>query len=136
MAVAPDSSFKVVGSGGPRVTASLRRGHQFEHLSVRIAEIDAATAVPVVELVVFEAPWRAAVSDFLSLDAAQDGVEFTVADMESEMMALEFVVVVEQQRQRFVDFDRRACGAAALEPEYAGKNLAPAILSRPERWCG
>jgi hypothetical protein len=53
------------------VTASLRHGHQFEHVSVRIAEIDAAAAVPVVELAVFEAPWRAAVGDFLSLDAAQ-----------------------------------------------------------------
>jgi len=92
-------SSKVVGSGGPGVTASLGHGHQFEHVSVRIAEIDAAAAVPVVELAVFEAPWRAAVSDFLSLDAAQDGVEFAVADMESKMMALEFVVVVEQQRQ-------------------------------------
>jgi hypothetical protein len=111
------------------VTASLRHGHQFEHVSVRIAEIDAATAVPVVELAVFEAPWRAAVSDFLSLDAAQDGVEFTVADMESEMMALEFVVVVEQQRQRFVDFDRREMvAAAALEPEYAGEKSRPGDL--------
>ena len=64
-------------------------------MSVRIAEIDAAAAAPVVELAVFEAPWRATVSDFLSLDAAQDGVEFAVVDMESEMMALEVVVVVE-----------------------------------------
>jgi hypothetical protein len=38
--------------------------------------------------------------------------------MESEMMAFEFVVAVEQQRQRFVDFDRREMiGATALEPE-------------------
>ena len=38
------------------------------------------------------------------------------------MMALEFVVVVEQQRQRFVDFDRREMiGAAAFESEYVGK---------------
>jgi hypothetical protein len=58
-------------TAGRGVTASLRHGHQFEHVSVRIAEIDAAAAVPVVELAVFEAPWRAAVGDFLSLDAAQ-----------------------------------------------------------------
>jgi hypothetical protein len=49
--------------------------------------------------------------------------------MESEMMALEFVGVVEQQRQRFVDFDRREMvGAAALEPEYAGEKSPPGDL--------
>ncbi len=116
-------------AAGRGVTASLRHGHQFEHVSVRIAEIDAAPAIPVVELAVFEAPWRAAVSDVLSFDAAQDGVEIAVADMESEMMALEFVGVVEQQRQRFADFDRREMvGAAALEPEYAGEKSGPGDL--------
>jgi len=131
-----DSAYSVIvdhprwlEAAGRGVTASLRHGHQFEHVSVRIAEIDAATAVPVVELAVFETPWRAAVSDFLSLDAAQDGIEFAVADMESEMMALEFVGVVEQQRQRFVDFDRREMvGATALEPEYAGEKSGPGDL--------
>ena len=65
----PASHEVAAGSARRGMTASLRHGHQFEHVSVRIAEIDAAAAAPVVELAVFEAPWRAAVSDFLSRDA-------------------------------------------------------------------
>ena len=69
----------------------LRHGHQFEHVAVRITEIDAAAAAPIVELAVVETPRRAAESDFRRLDAAEDGVEFAVADMERQMMALELI---------------------------------------------
>ena len=61
--------------GSRKTRSSLRHGHQLEHVAVRIAEIDAAAAVPIVELAVVEAPRRAAESDLRSLDAAEDGVE-------------------------------------------------------------
>ena len=73
----------------PESHALLRHGHQLEHVAVRIAKIDTAAAAPVVELAVFEAPRRAAEDDLVLLDAAEDGVEFAVADVERVMMAFE-----------------------------------------------
>ena len=68
---------------------SLRHGHELEHMSVGVLKIDAAAAVPIVELAVFEAPGRAAEGDFRLLDAVEDSVELAVADMESVVVALE-----------------------------------------------
>src|ERR1700720_3879032 len=100
----------------------LRHGHQLEHVAVGIEEIDAAAAVPVVELAVVEAPRRAAEGDFCLFDAAEDGVEFGLADMKRVMMTLELGVVIEQQRQRLVDPHRREIAAApALQSENCGK---------------
>src|SRR5205807_1839565 len=62
--------------------------------------------VPIVELAVIETPGSAAVDDPGILDAAQDGIELGVADVESVVMALERVVLVEQQRQRVVHAHR------------------------------
>src|SRR5262249_51908978 len=54
---------------------SLRNGHQLQHMTVRVPEIDPAAAVPVVELTVVEAPGGAAVRNPRLLDALQDRVE-------------------------------------------------------------
>src|SRR5580658_11328685 len=96
-----DSGLAATRQSG--MTRLLRHGHQLEHVAVGIAEIDAAAAVPVVELAVVEAPRRAAESDLGFLDTAEDGVELGLADVECVMMTLELGVVVEQQRQRLVD---------------------------------
>src|SRR5260370_36406063 len=102
----------------------LRPRHQLEQVAVGIAEIDAAAAVPVVELAVVEAPRRAAENDLGFLDAAEDGVELGLADMKRVMMTLELGVVIEQQRQRLVDPHRRKIAAApALQSENASKEL-------------
>jgi hypothetical protein len=72
----------------------LRHGHQLEHVPVWIAEVDAAPAAPIVELAVVEAPGRAAEGDLRLLDAVENGVEFAIVDMEGEVVALEFRLVV------------------------------------------
>src|SRR5688572_25411416 len=69
--------------------ALLRDGHQLEHVAVRVPEVDAEAAAPVVELAVSQAPGRAAVDDLALLDAAEDGVEFALADVEGVVVALE-----------------------------------------------
>src|SRR5262249_10819567 len=60
----------------------LRHGHQLEDVTVRVLEIDASAAVPVVELAVVQAPGSAAVRDAGRLDAAKDGIELRFADVE------------------------------------------------------
>jgi hypothetical protein len=44
-------------------------------VAIRALEIDAAAAVPVVELAVIKAPRRAAIGEARPLDAAENGVE-------------------------------------------------------------
>src|SRR5947207_14650987 len=86
---------------------SLRHGHQFEHVSVRVLEIDAAAAAPIVEFAVVEAPGRAAVANAGLLDAAEDGLELGGGDVEGEVVTLKRCIVVEQERQRLVHPHRR-----------------------------
>jgi len=74
----------------------LRHGHQLEHVAVRIAKIKTATAAPIVELAVVEAPGRAAEYNIGFPDPPQDGVELAIGDVKSQMMAVEIRVVVEQ----------------------------------------
>src|SRR5580698_6346308 len=117
-----DSGLAATRQSG--MTRLLRHGHQLEHVAVGIAEIDAAAAVPVVELAIVEAPRRAAENDLGFLDAAEDGVELGFADMKRVMMTLELGIGIEQQRQRLVDPHRREiAAAAALQSENASKEL-------------
>src|SRR5580658_466051 len=93
-------------------------------MAVDVLEIKSATAVPMVELAVAQAPRRAADGDVLFFDARENGIELLVADVKRQMMALELVVLVKQQRQRFVDLHRREiAGAAGFEAENAGEEL-------------
>ena len=102
----------------------LRDGHQLEYVAVRIAKIKTATAAPIVEFAVVEAPGRAAEHDIGLLDAPQDGVELAVGDVKSQMMTVEICVVVEQQSQLLVHPHRREMpGAAALYAENLGKEF-------------
>src|SRR3954462_4453717 len=86
---------------------SLRHGHEFEHMAVRVAKIEAAASVPVVELTVVQAPRRAAIGELRLANACEDGVELAIADVEGVVVALELRVVVEKESERAVDTDWR-----------------------------
>src|SRR5580704_9476476 len=104
--------------------ALLRHRHQFQQVAVRIVEIDAAAAAPIVELTIIEAPRRAAVGDLGFFDTRENRVELSVADVKSIVMTLELPICVEQQCQILVDLDRgEITGATALEAEYAGEEF-------------
>jgi len=51
-------------------------------MAVEVAKIDAASAVPVVELTVLEAPRCAAIGELRLANAAEDGIELGIADVE------------------------------------------------------
>ena len=100
-------------------------------MAVRVAKIDAAAAVPIVELTVVEVPRCAAVRQLRLANAAQDGIELGVADLEGVVVALELLVVVEKQRERVVDTHRREMAARLL---FAARALAgPASVQQRPR---
>jgi hypothetical protein len=72
-------------------------------MAVRVAKIDAAAAVPVIEFTVVEAPRRAAIGELRLPDAAEDRIELGIADVEGVMVALELLVVIEKERECVVD---------------------------------
>ena len=71
---------RTVGSRCER--SSLQYGLEFEHMAVRIPKIDAAAAVPVFELAVVEVSRCAAERQLRLANAAQDGIEVGIADVE------------------------------------------------------
>src|SRR5215208_5698073 len=135
MAAAHRSSrnARTIARAGPRIALRLeaghvwawaillRHGHELENVAVRILEIEAAAAVPVVELGIGKAPWRAAEGQSGSLDAIKDRVELRVADVERIVMAVERLhVIVEQERQGIVHLHRceMTVGTREGEPEH------------------
>src|SRR5215510_16377651 len=72
-------------------------------MAVRVAKIDAAAAVPVVQLGVVEAPRRTAIGELRLADAVEDSIELGIADVEGVVVALELLVVAEKERERVVD---------------------------------
>ena len=89
-------------------------------MAVRVAKIDAAAAVPVVELTVVEAPWCAAIGELCLANTAEDGIELGIADVEGVVVALELLFVVEKERERVVDTYR--CEMAAFRIGMEAKN--------------
>src|ERR1700730_16261852 len=75
-------------------------------MTIGIPEVDAAAAVPIVELAVVEAPRRAAIGKAFFPYARENGVELGVADVKGQVVAFERGVVVEQQCQRLVHAHR------------------------------
>ena len=65
---------------------SLRHRHQLEDMAVRVLEVDAAAAVPIVEPAVVETPGRATIVEAFRLDPAEDRVELPVIDVERIVM--------------------------------------------------
>ena len=108
-------------------------------MAVGVAEIDAAATVPVVELTIVDAPRGAAIGQLRLANAPEDGIELVIADMERVVVTLEFLGVVEQERERVVETDRREMPVLriGLETENAGKKLRrrPLVAGRG-RWCG
>src|SRR5215470_17520962 len=98
-------------------------------MTVGVAKVDAAAAVPVVQLAVVEAPRRAAIGELRRADAAEDRIELGIADVERVMMALEILVVVEKERKRVVDTHRREM--AVLRIGIKAENLRKKLRRRP-----
>jgi hypothetical protein len=121
---------------GGHVEASLRYGHEFEHMAVRVAKVDAAAAVPIIELTVIEAPRCAAVRQLRLANAAQDGIELGIADVEGVVVALELLVVIEKERERVVETYRREMAAFrfCMEAKNARKKLrrCPLVVGRDD----
>src|SRR5262252_1802841 len=101
-------------------------------MAVRVAKVDAAACVPVVELTVVEAPRCAAIGERRFANAAEDGIELGIADVEGVVVALELLVVVKKERERVVDTYRREMAAfqIGIEAKNARKKCAAALLSR------
>src|SRR6516162_9816801 len=94
-------------------------------MAVRVAKIDAAAAVPIIELSVVKAPRCAAVRELRLANAAQDGIELGIADVEGVVVALELLVVIEKERERVVETYRRemAVFRIGMEAENSRKKL-------------
>jgi hypothetical protein len=97
----------------------------------RVAKIHAASAVPVVEFTVVEAPRCAAIGELGPPNAVEDGIERGIAG-EGVVVALELLVVVERECERVVDTYRREMRAFRIgtEAKDASENCAAALLSR------
>ena len=67
-------------------------------MTIRILEIYASTAIPIVELAIVEAPRSAAIGETGFLHASEDGVEFGLAHMEG--VAVHFSNAVSSSNRR------------------------------------
>src|SRR3954451_4843420 len=100
-------------------------------MPVRVVEIEAAAATPVIDLRVGTRARAAAVGNSLCLDAIEDRVELGVADLEGVMMRLELAALVEVEGQLLVDPHRREMRVTPVvietekpRKERGGRNLA------------
>jgi hypothetical protein len=97
---------------------SLRYRHEFQNVAIEILEVNATTAVPIVELFVIERPRSTPEYDPSGFHAMQDHVEFCVADVERIMVALKcFVAVTKEQCQTCVDAHRCEVAVLTIEAE-------------------
>src|ERR1700747_250919 len=84
--------------------SSLRHGHQLDDVAVVVLVIEAAAAIPIVELFVLKAPGPASEGEPSVLDPLQDRVEFGVAYVKRIMLACDSPLrISEVQRQCVVD---------------------------------
>src|SRR5260370_40913883 len=74
-----------------------------EQVTVRVAEIEAATAVAMIDLHVLSGTRPAAVGEALTADPVEDPVELRFADFEGIVVPLEAGPIVEIDRQGLVD---------------------------------
>ena len=74
----------------------LRDGHQFEHVTVRILEVHASTAVPIIEAAIIDAPGRAAEREPGFSNSSEDRVKFSVSHMEGIVVTLDRAFRVEK----------------------------------------
>src|SRR5208283_921773 len=88
-------------------------------------KIDAASAVPIIELAVVGGPGRASKSELLPFHATEDRIELGVADMKGVMALVERRLVCEEQGERVVHAHRREM-AVRLVGMQAGDLREPA----------
>ncbi|MBU6461347.1 MAG: hypothetical protein KGI99_04565 [Bradyrhizobium sp.] len=108
-------------------------------MAIRVAKIDAAATVPVIELAVLEAPRCAALCELRLANAAEDGIELGVTDVEGVVVALELVLVVEKERERVVDAYRGAKWPSSDRDgrQKCAQKIAPLPSCRGQgRWFG
>ena len=91
-------------------------------MSVRVSEIDAASAVMVVYGHVFRAGRPAAILDVFRLQSLEYLVEILVCDFEGIVMPLELVIIVEIETQSVVHLhdDEVRKLTDIFKPEYSG----------------
>src|SRR5260370_21683368 len=94
-------------------------------MAVRVFEIEAAAAAPLVDLQVGARAWAAAIGDALVLDPGEDRVELSLADLEGVVVVLEIAALVEIEGQLFVDLDRREMGMRPLVVEAENAREEP-----------
>ena len=107
-------------------------------MAIGVTKIDAAAAVPVVEIAIVEAPRGAAIGELRLANALKDRIEFGIVDVERVMVALEFLGVVEKERERVIDTDRRKMAVFPIDPEAKNackKSLLPSCRGQG-RSCG
>src|SRR4029077_13879949 len=99
-------------------------------MAVRVAKIDATSAIPVVELTVLEAPRCAAIGELSLPNAGEDGIEFGIAHVERIEGGLELLVVVKEECERVIDTYRREMVAFRLgmKAKNACKKLRRCLL--------
>src|SRR5262249_20955783 len=94
-------------------------------MAVRVAKIDAAAPFQSLSLPSSRLHGALAVRELRLANAAQDGIELGIADVEGVVVALELLVVVEKERERVVNTYRREMSAfwISMEAKNARKKL-------------
>src|SRR6516162_10402479 len=112
-------------------------GDYFHHVTVGVLEIDAATAVQMIDLAGLGAPWIGVIPDALSADAGQRRVELGVADKERVMPRTKLFarIEIEGHAVRRLDGDKMAPFRPRLEIEDIGEEFGrdPFVLRRDDR---
>src|SRR6476619_3700314 len=98
------ANIREVKATAHRARSSLRHGHQLDEMAVVVLVIEAAAAIPIVELSVFKASGPASESEPSVLDPLQDRVEFGVTYVKRIMLTCDSPLrLSEVQGQRVVD---------------------------------
>ncbi len=86
--------------------------------------------MPGVDPHIFLGEWAAPIGNARFFDSAEDRVKFGVAHVKSVVVRLEVISVVEIQRKRFVDSDRREMAhlALILKPKHASEKNGRRLL--------
>src|SRR5258707_15886692 len=102
------ANIREVKATAHHARSSLRHGHQLNDMAVVVLVIEAAAAIPIVEVSVFKAPGPASEAEPSVLDPLQDRVEFGVAYVKRIMLARDSPLrISEVQRQCVVGAHRR-----------------------------
>src|ERR1700757_1842167 len=144
MLAAPERVWRPCGAPSPaRGRSDLLRpvavgvGDYLHHVTVGVVEIDAATAVQMIDLAGLGAPRIGVIPDALGADAGERRVELGVADKERVMPRSELFarIEIEGHAVRCLDRDEMAPFRPRLKIEDIGEELGrdPFVLRRDDR---